>query len=371
MKQPNLNDQMQPRTKADKDTAGRIIVLFKVKGFNASLFQSRDPQKSRLIPMGFTYTASARRADICIASSIEDLKPLIRRFRTTKRYLVWTTEPRAETCFSSIANYRGARIHIMNAYTGDVWTDNYCALKITHWKTHFRTRNPLDGQKGFSRPGGKKIVALLAYRNDPEQWRLLRNGQNIDLSYMRTQIAYQGYQQRKADVFGRGWPHSIALEDSRLASDWAARKLEILQRYSFNLCMENTNVDYYCTEKIWHSIQAGCLPIYYGRGNRIYQDFPRNSFLDYAEFSTPSDLFHYIDQMTFDEFQHRYSLCLDTCNRIVDASDSYRYGKRARIDAAVDRMRSLVNEPAADSTPRLAGFRIGTGLKNLINYLRR
>ncbi|NRB06573.1 MAG: hypothetical protein HRU34_04055 [Richelia sp.] len=76
----------------------------------------------------------------------------------------------------------------------------------------------------------------------------------------------------------------------------------ILQKYYFNLCFENTNWPNYCIEKIWDSIQGGCLPIYYGKGNRVYDDFPRNSFLDYSDFYRRDLLFDYIHDMKLDQF---------------------------------------------------------------------
>lgn len=44
-------------------------------------------------------------------------------------------------------------------------------------------------------------------------------------------------------------------------------KIEYLKNYQFNLCPENSNHPGYCTEKIFESIQAGCIPIYWGSDN--------------------------------------------------------------------------------------------------------
>lgn len=96
------------------------------------------------------------------------------------------------------------------------------------------------------------------------------------------------------------------------------RKLEILKNYHFNLCFENTNTDYYCTEKIWDSIKAGCLPIYYGNGNKIYEDFPKNSFLDYCDFKNASDMFEYVENMDEREFRQRMNLCIKVFNEVYE-----------------------------------------------------
>lgn len=49
-------------------------------------------------------------------------------------------------------------------------------------------------------------------------------------------------------------------------------KLEFLKQYKFYICPENTSVEGYVTEKIFHSIGSGCIPIYYGSLNNPEPD---------------------------------------------------------------------------------------------------
>ena len=140
---------------------------------------------------------------------------------------------------------------------------------------------------------------------DSKQTELIRGLDNIDLYSLRSLIAREGYLQGKVDICGKGWPKEINIVEESRDGFWHQRKMEILKNYHFNLCFENTNIPYYCTEKIWQSIAGGNLPIYYGKGNRIYDDFPRNSFIDYSEFATPNELFSYVDLITLDEFRTR------------------------------------------------------------------
>ena len=152
----------------------------------------------------------------------------------------------------------------------------------------------------------------MCYR-DPRSTRLIRENQNIDLHALRVAIALEGYRLGKADIYGPGWPKRIkVVENPRTGG--ASRKMEILKNYHFHLCFENTNTDYYCTEKIWNSIAGGCLPIYYGKGNKIYEDFPKHSFLDYSEFKAPQELFDFIDSMSIVEFRRRLNLCIEVYN---------------------------------------------------------
>ena len=39
-----------------------------------------------------------------------------------------------------------------------------------------------------------------------------------------------------------------------------------MKRCEFNICPENSEYPGYCTEKIFHALEAGCIPIYWGVG---------------------------------------------------------------------------------------------------------
>lgn len=49
-------------------------------------------------------------------------------------------------------------------------------------------------------------------------------------------------------------------------------KAEFLKRYKFFICPENISVDGYVTEKVFHSIGSGCIPIYNGSLNNPEPD---------------------------------------------------------------------------------------------------
>jgi len=49
-------------------------------------------------------------------------------------------------------------------------------------------------------------------------------------------------------------------------------KVEFLKRYKFFICPENTSVDGYVSEKVFHAIGSGCIPIYYGSKNNPEPD---------------------------------------------------------------------------------------------------
>lgn len=45
-------------------------------------------------------------------------------------------------------------------------------------------------------------------------------------------------------------------------------KYEFIKQYKFNICPENSNSAGYVTEKIFQSIEAGCIPVYWGADNK-------------------------------------------------------------------------------------------------------
>lgn len=59
-------------------------------------------------------------------------------------------------------------------------------------------------------------------------------------------------------------PSLIHHNDDDLKTKFADNKIEYLRQFSFNICPENSNSYGYVTEKVFQSIDAGCIPIYWG-----------------------------------------------------------------------------------------------------------
>lgn len=260
----------------------------------------------------FVFTNSPEEADMFLSRHLKNLYPYIKKYGKLKKYLVWTHEPRYDThFFDKIYILTNVEVNIMNTYTKNIYVNNYNYFKLP-------IMNYVN-LSSFDKPKGKKVVIIATCRPAVP---LIKDGVDLDLIKIRNNIAYVGFDLGKVDIYGPGWKRGVAVEDSRKIARQKAqsqyiRKIEQLRQYHFNLCFENTSYPYYCTEKIWHSLEAGCLPIYYGKGNAIYEDFPAHSFLDYSEFNHPEALFEYIDAMTIDEFNDRMNRCIATVNKIA------------------------------------------------------
>ena len=69
-------------------------------------------------------------------------------------------------------------------------------------------------------------------------------------------------------------------------------KNEIFSKYKFCIAMENSNEVDYVSEKLWQSLQAGCIPVYFGAPN-IADFLPvpvSQIILNYADFGSPQAL---------------------------------------------------------------------------------
>lgn len=70
---------------------------------------------------------------------------------------------------------------------------------------------------------------------------------------------------------------------SRFSKNWMSDKLPFLRNYKFTIAFENTSVPGYTTEKIYHAMLAGSIPIYFGNP-LIERDFNTKSFVNCHEY---------------------------------------------------------------------------------------
>lgn len=83
-----------------------------------------------------------------------------------------------------------------------------------------------------------------------------------DTSGLRTHIY------NRLSSFGKiDCPSVLFHNDDTLKEQYNDDKLKYLTNCLFNICPENSNASGYCTEKIFESLTAGCIPIYWGCNN--------------------------------------------------------------------------------------------------------
>lgn len=262
-------------------------------------------------------TDNIKEADIFIS---KELKPnTLRNYQTLlnkngvqpKPLLVWTHEPRfARTDVDHIEIEDFCQIYVMNLYTRNVYFSN-----LTFYGRNIdRLLEPVSDASFAQTP----IAGLATYV--PGSQDLVINDVNIDLVLKRQNLLLEGFNNGQIDIYGRYWPNGIAIAESR-GQGWQMTKLEILKNYQFNIAIENTAFDNYCTEKIWDSIKSYCLPIYSSFNNKIYDLFPKNSFIDYDDFKSNSDLLLYLKNISQTDYLDRLNLCIETFNNIYQTTN--------------------------------------------------
>jgi len=73
----------------------------------------------------------------------------------------------------------------------------------------------------------------------------------------------------------------------------------VYSRYKFALCFENTATDYYVTERLFHALESGTLPVYFGAPN-VDLPIPPHSVIFVADYPDPKDLAAYLSKLDND-----------------------------------------------------------------------
>jgi hypothetical protein len=126
------------------------------------------------------------------------------------------------------------------------------------------------------------------------------------------------------EFFGLGWNqftfqgpkfvralNKLPLLRNVLAEKWPSyrgkleSKLSTLSQYKFSICYENArDIPGYITEKIFDSMAAGCIPVYWGASN-ISEYIPESCFVDRRMFKTYEDMYSFLTGMTASEYNDR------------------------------------------------------------------
>lgn len=70
------------------------------------------------------------------------------------------------------------------------------------------------------------------------------------------------------DIVSISYPGKWRHNDDDLWEKFDDNKAKYLNLFKFNICPENMDVPYYCTEKLFDSMSEGCIPVYAGCNNK-------------------------------------------------------------------------------------------------------
>ncbi|GAX81288.1 hypothetical protein CEUSTIGMA_g8720.t1 [Chlamydomonas eustigma] len=88
-----------------------------------------------------------------------------------------------------------------------------------------------------------------------------------------------------------------------LGSQERVNKTTVFSRSKFCIAMENSNMPWYVTEKVWHAFLAGCLPIYMGAPNfeLDFMPHPKAAIIYNPETMTPQQLAERLKKLSEDD----------------------------------------------------------------------
>jgi hypothetical protein len=95
----------------------------------------------------------------------------------------------------------------------------------------------------------------------------------------------------------RFFPDPRLVAARRVYRGFAATKAEVLGRYKFALCFENSILKGWVTEKLFDCFFAGTVPVYWGAPD-IEECVPPDCFIDMRRFKDYVDLKKYLKSLT-------------------------------------------------------------------------
>lgn len=90
------------------------------------------------------------------------------------------------------------------------------------------------------------------------------------------------------------------------------QKLQYIKNYKFNICPENSNTLGYVTEKLFESISAGCIPIYWGNENPEPEVINKDAILFYKGSANASEMIKQVSELQYNEKLYREFVSQDT-----------------------------------------------------------
>ncbi len=247
--------------------------------------------------------------DICDARlrlcTTEDLREKHRGALPRDRVVLFEGEPPQPNCLYPAYRLRGFAA-ILTPVAGLAYSPNNLAY-FRRWPKRRQKSRKID-----------KILQLATVRSNlqsaapllPENCTGRVNGV-VPYAYRalgdlraRVGLALKKRDPELIDLCGRGWPEGTALlEDSRdipsatEAMYWSNRKIELLGEYGFNLAWENMEIPGYVTEKFWHSVLGGALPLYWG-APEFHQQIPKDTAIDCRSYLRPGGFD--VEQLRYD-----------------------------------------------------------------------
>lgn len=213
------------------------------------------------------------------------------------------------------SKYKGNIIYKLNAFNGIYSSNLENGFLFKKNFILFKPRKPFDKID---------IVTMATYRERNDYNNKIFFNRKNNLISLRQNLALHMYKKNICTIYGKNWPYIKTIDNYSNNPNWREDKINILKdsKHQFAIAFENFKINYWVTEKLWDCLECNILPIYYG-SETIYEIFPKNSFIDYADFNKSQNdnenfenLYNYLINMDITEYNKRLKLCIDTYNKI-------------------------------------------------------
>lgn len=111
---------------------------------------------------------------------------------------------------------------------------------------------------------------------------------------------FENLKTKELDLYGFGWSKHVYKNYKGSIDD----KFSVLKQYKFSVCYENIkNIKGYISEKIFHCLLTGCVPIYWGASN-VEDYIPKTCFIDRRNFNSNKELYNFLKNVKKPEYQN-------------------------------------------------------------------
>lgn len=230
---------------------------------------------------------------------------------------------------SNIEYIFGKKVFIYNVYNGKAFPGcfaHYFGVGGILWRSRIKNIElpPVQLLKDRFDKSRSSGVWLCAYASCFHDFRLtVPNSLMIE----RNDLIKDFWDRGVCDVFGKNWTGRWKLEtieESRAGRDgksWGEIKMEhSAKNYLFSICLENSFVQNYVTEKLAQAIEAFLLPIY-KFGNGVEEYINPDLCFDLRNYENLDCLYHDLSCIEFDEYYERLRLVVEQYNGVISNVD--------------------------------------------------
>ncbi|MBR5130209.1 MAG: glycosyltransferase [Alphaproteobacteria bacterium] len=114
------------------------------------------------------------------------------------------------------------------------------------------------------------------------------NSNNGEGSILRQEFCKKLMEYKHVDCPGKILNNMSADDLEPRNGDWINSKIKFLNKYKFTIAFENSSSNGYTTEKLYHPILAGSVPIYWGNPD-VLRDFNPKAFINANDFNNDFD----------------------------------------------------------------------------------